>query len=47
MLLKNYYLDSGSAFDDPRIKRFIAVFESEPIKNYIIQRFNGTVIPAW
>jgi hypothetical protein len=21
MLLKNYYLDSGSAFDDPRIKR--------------------------
>jgi D-methionine transport system substrate-binding protein len=33
--------------DDPRIKRFIAVFESEPIKNYIIQRFNGTVIPAW
>ncbi|WP_201835772.1 MetQ/NlpA family ABC transporter substrate-binding protein [Microvirga zambiensis] len=33
--------------DDPQIKRFIAVFESEPIKNYIVQRFNGTVIPAW
>ncbi|WP_414474096.1 MetQ/NlpA family ABC transporter substrate-binding protein [Microvirga sp. M2] len=33
--------------DDPRIKRFIAVFESDPIKNYIVQRFNGTVIPAW
>jgi D-methionine transport system substrate-binding protein len=33
--------------EDPRIKRFIAVFESEPIKSYIIQRFNGTVIPAW
>jgi D-methionine transport system substrate-binding protein len=33
--------------DDPQIKRFIAVFESDPIKNYIIQRFNGTVIPAW
>lgn len=33
--------------DDPQIKRFIAVFESDPVKNYIIQRFNGTVIPAW
>jgi len=33
--------------DDARIKRFIAVFETDSIKNYIIQRFNGTVIPAW
>jgi len=33
--------------DDPRIKRFIATFESDEIKNYILQRFNATVIPAW
>ena len=33
--------------DDPRIKRFIAIFETDQIKNYILQRFNSTVIPAW
>lgn len=33
--------------DDPRIKKFISIFESDAIKDYIIRRFNGTVIPAW
>ncbi|MBB3211868.1 D-methionine transport system substrate-binding protein [Herbaspirillum sp. Sphag1AN] len=33
--------------DDPRIARFIKIFESDPIKQLIISKFNGTVIPAW
>ena len=33
--------------DDPRIARFIKIFESEQIKQFIIKKFNGTVIPAW
>lgn len=33
--------------DDPRIARFIKIFESDRIKQFIIQKFNGTVIPAW
>ncbi|GGF06342.1 methionine ABC transporter substrate-binding protein [Aliidongia dinghuensis] len=32
---------------DPRIKRFIGIFESQPIKDYILAKFGGTVIPAW
>ncbi|MGJ7524601.1 MetQ/NlpA family ABC transporter substrate-binding protein [Variovorax sp. GB1P17] len=33
--------------DDPRIARFIKIFESDHIKQMIITRFNGTVIPSW
>ncbi|WP_233526635.1 MULTISPECIES: MetQ/NlpA family ABC transporter substrate-binding protein [unclassified Herbaspirillum] len=33
--------------DDPRIARFIKIFESDQIKQFIIKKFNGTVIPAW
>ncbi|MCA1326844.1 MetQ/NlpA family ABC transporter substrate-binding protein [Herbaspirillum sp. alder98] len=33
--------------DDPRIARFIKIFESEQIKQLIITKFNGTVIPSW
>ncbi|PKU22668.1 MetQ/NlpA family ABC transporter substrate-binding protein [Telmatospirillum siberiense] len=33
--------------DDPRIRRFIEIFESDAIKTLILTRFNGTVIPAW
>ena len=33
--------------DDPRIARFIKIFESDKIKQLIITKFNGTVIPAW
>ena len=33
--------------DDPRIKRFISIFESQPIRDYILAKFGGTVIPAW
>ena len=32
---------------DPRIARFIQIFESDKIKQLIVQKFNGTVIPAW
>lgn len=33
--------------DDPRITRFISIFESQPIRDYIIAKFGGTVIPVW
>lgn len=33
--------------DDPRIKKFIRIFESDPIKQLIIERFHGAIIPAW
>ncbi|PUA20071.1 MetQ/NlpA family ABC transporter substrate-binding protein [Glaciimonas sp. PCH181] len=33
--------------DDPRIQRFIKIFESDSVKQFIISKFNGAVIPAW
>ncbi|SUA91499.1 MetQ/NlpA family ABC transporter substrate-binding protein [Pandoraea pulmonicola] len=33
--------------DDPRIARFIKIFESDKIKQLILAKFNGTVIPSW
>lgn len=33
--------------DDPRIARFIKIFESDKIKQMILAKFNGTVIPSW
>jgi D-methionine transport system substrate-binding protein len=33
--------------DDPVIKRFIQIFESDPMRVFIQQKFGGTVIPAW
>ncbi|WP_298722967.1 MetQ/NlpA family ABC transporter substrate-binding protein [uncultured Ferrovibrio sp.] len=33
--------------DDPRIKRFIALYRSQPVKDFINARFEGTIIPTW
>ncbi|GGF89905.1 methionine ABC transporter substrate-binding protein [Azorhizobium oxalatiphilum] len=33
--------------DDPRIKTFIAAYRSQQVKDFIIEKFNGTILPAW
>lgn len=33
--------------DDPRIKKFIEVYRSQPIKDFIDKKFNGSILAAW
>jgi len=33
--------------DDPRIKRFIELYRSQPIKDFIVAKFGGTILPTW
>lgn len=33
--------------DDPRLKRFIALYRSSPVKDFILQKFEGSIIPTW
>jgi len=33
--------------DDPRIKRLIELYRSEPIKEFINTKFSGTILPTW
>ncbi len=33
--------------DDPDIKKFIAIYRSEPIKQFIATKFQGTILPTW
>jgi D-methionine transport system substrate-binding protein len=33
--------------DDPQIKKFIAIYRSQPVKDFIRAKFNGTILPAW
>ncbi|WP_024279044.1 MetQ/NlpA family ABC transporter substrate-binding protein [Xanthobacter sp. 126] len=33
--------------DDPRIARFIAVYRSQPVKDFTLAKFNGSLIPTW
>lgn len=33
--------------DDPRIRRFIALYRSQPIKDFVLARFDGSVFPTW
>lgn len=33
--------------DDPQIKKFIAAYRSEAVKNFIVAKFRGTILPAW
>lgn len=33
--------------EDPRISRFIKIYESDEMKKIILERFNNTIIPAW
>jgi len=33
--------------DDPDIKKFIAIYRSEPVKTFIETKFQGSILPAW
>lgn len=33
--------------DDPRLTRFIQLYRSEPIKQFIETRFKGSILPTW
>jgi D-methionine transport system substrate-binding protein len=32
---------------DPRVKRYIELYRSQPVKAFIEARFKGTILPAW
>jgi D-methionine transport system substrate-binding protein len=33
--------------EDPTIKRFIALYRSPEVRQFIETRFNGSIIPTW
>ncbi|MEI6559978.1 MAG: MetQ/NlpA family ABC transporter substrate-binding protein [Rhodospirillaceae bacterium] len=33
--------------NDPRIKRYIEIYRSQPVKAFIETRFKGTILPTW
>ncbi|GJD49457.1 D-methionine-binding lipoprotein MetQ [Methylobacterium crusticola] len=33
--------------DDPRIRRFIEIYRSQPVKDAVAARFKGTILAAW
>lgn len=33
--------------NDPRVQQFVKAFQSEPVKQFIIKKFQGSVLPAW
>ncbi len=33
--------------DDPAIKRFIEIYRSPEVRQFILTRFNGTIVPTW
>jgi len=33
--------------NDPRVKRYIEIYRSEPVKAFILDRFKGTILPTW
>lgn len=49
--LKPYYTLLFAAREDrkgdPRIKAFIAAYRSPQVKDFILAKFNGTILPAW
>ncbi|MEP9348179.1 MetQ/NlpA family ABC transporter substrate-binding protein [Xanthobacter sp. KR7-225] len=33
--------------DDPRIKTFIEIYRSQPMKDFTLAKFKGSILPAW
>ena len=33
--------------NDPRLKRYIDIYRSQPVKTFIETRFKGTILPTW
>jgi D-methionine transport system substrate-binding protein len=33
--------------DDPQIRKFISIYRSQPVKDFIQTKFKGALLPAW
>ena len=33
--------------DDPRVAKLIAIYRSPEVKQFILDRFGGTIVPTW
>lgn len=33
--------------EDPRVKRFVELYRSPEVRQFILTRFNGTIVPTW
>ncbi len=33
--------------EDPRIRKFIEVYRSQPVKDFTLAKFQGSILPAW
>lgn len=33
--------------DDPRVRKFIEIYRSQPVKDFTLGKFNGSILPAW
>lgn len=33
--------------DEATLKKFIAIYRSQPVKDFILAKFNGSILPAW
>jgi D-methionine transport system substrate-binding protein len=42
-----WFVTQKARQDDPRIQKYIALYRSPEIKDFILKRFDGTIIPTW
>lgn len=42
-----WFVTSRARQDDPRIQKYIALYRSPEVKDFILKRFDGTIIPTW
>ncbi len=42
-----WFAASPSRKDDPQIRRYIEIYRSPAVKDFILSRFQGTIIPTW
>lgn len=42
-----WFATLSSRKDDPQIRRYIEIYRSPEVKDFILARFQGTIIPTW
>ncbi|ABC21595.1 MetQ/NlpA family ABC transporter substrate-binding protein [Rhodospirillum rubrum] len=42
-----WFVAQSAHKDDPRILKYIALYRSPEVKDFILKRFDGTIIPTW
>ncbi|HRJ60468.1 MAG TPA: MetQ/NlpA family ABC transporter substrate-binding protein [Azospirillaceae bacterium] len=42
-----WFVSRSDNKDDPAVKRYIEIYRSAPVKEFIETKFQGTIIPAW